>query len=247
MAAGGVLGLAGCTTEPTPSPPEPHVRSSSADATAPVNPEPTHTAAPNAFDRTAHSIDDATSLWVVVNKSRPLKSSFIPATVAVSVPHTNPPLLRKAASAAVVTMFAAARADGVHLASNSTYRSYADQQSVYDGNLNTLGRARADHLSAHPGCSEHQTGLAIDIGPQSGRCSLNTCMGDLPEGKWLAQHAWKYGFLLRYPEDQVSVTGYQYEPWHFRYLGHALATELHKARIPTLEQFFNLPAAPDYT
>jgi len=199
------------------------------------------------FDRAAHSIDDAGSLWVVVNKSRPLKATFTPVTVVVPVPHTNPPLLRTAASSAVVTMFAAARADGVHLASNSSYRSYADQQSVYDGNLNTLGRAKADHLSAHPGCSEHQTGLAIDIGPQSGRCSLKTCMGDLPEGRWLAKHAWKYGFLLRYPEDQVAVTGYQYEPWHFRYLGRSLAAELHQARIPTLEQFFRLPAAPDYS
>lgn len=181
-----------------------------------------------------------------MNKIRPLGSTYVPATVPVPVSHTNPPLLRRAASTAVVAMFAAARRDGIDLASNSTYRSYLDQRSVYDGNLKTLGRAAADRLTAHPGCSEHQTGLAIDIGPESGQCSLEVCMGELPEGRWLATHAWRYGFLLRYPADKVTITGYQYEPWHFRYLGTALATELHRTHIATLEEFFGLPAAPDY-
>ena len=240
LAAAGTLGLAGCsavdTTSAVPAPrasPTPSARvATSAHASA--------------FDRTAESIDAPSSLWVVVNKIRPLAPTYVPATVAVPVPHTNPPLLRAAASAAVVAMFAAARTDGVELASNSTYRSYADQRSVYDGNLTRLGKAGADRLTAHPGCSEHQTGLAIDIGAASGQCSLATCMGDLPEGRWLAANAWRYGFLLRYPADKVAVTGYQYEPWHFRYLGTGLAAELHRRHVQTLEEFFGLPAAPDY-
>lgn len=242
LAASGILGLAGCSATTTGG-----VATPSGEA-APTTGRPGSPATPHSsFDRSARSIDAPSSLWVVVNKVRPLGATYVPSTVTVPVPHTNPPLLRRAAGAAVVAMFAAAKIDGIDLASNSTYRSYEDQRSVYAANLKTLGRATADRLTAHPGCSEHQTGLAIDIGPSSGRCSLDVCMGDLPEGRWLAAHAWRYGFLLRYPADEVTVTGYQYEPWHFRYLGTALATELHRTRIATLEQFFGLPAAPDYT
>lgn len=239
LAGIGVLGLAGCTAMPRPVAP-----SVAATASATTTPSSTPTAA--GFDRTAYSIDEAASPWVVVNKRRPLPADYIPDVAAVPVPYTNPPLLRSATSAAVVALFAAAKADGIHLASNSTYRSYSDQKADYEGNVTRLGLATADHLTAHPGCSEHQTGLAIDIGALSNACAFETCMGDLPEGRWLTAHAWRFGFLLRYPEDKVAVTGYQYEPWHFRYLGQPLATELHRTGVQTLEEFFGLPAAPDY-
>jgi zinc D-Ala-D-Ala carboxypeptidase len=237
LAGVGVLALAGCasTTRPESMAAEPRPVPST------PSPSPTPT-----FDRHTYSIDAAASLWLVVNKRRPLGGTYIPDVVPVPVAHTNAPLLRRMASDAVVALFAAARSDGVQLASNSAYRSYADQKSIYERNVQQLGLQTADHLTAHPGCSEHQTGLAIDIGALSGRCSLDVCMADQPEGKWLAQHAWRYGFLLRYPSDKVAVTGYQYEPWHFRYLGRPLAAELHRTGIRTLEEFFGLPAAPDY-
>lgn len=239
-AAGGVLALAGCSAALPGGVPAP--RSSSPPA--PFHSTPAATT--GGFDRRSRSIDDDASLWVVVNKRRPLEAGYTPDVVPVPVPHTNPPLLTSAASAAVAALFAAARRDGIELASNSTFRSYSDQRSVYDGNLRRLGRAAADRLTAHPGCSEHQTGLAVDIGPLSGRCSLDVCMGETPEGRWLAAHAWEHGFLLRYPSDRTAVTGYQYEPWHFRFLGLPLARELHRTGVATLEEFFGLPAAPDY-
>ncbi|GAA2748568.1 M15 family metallopeptidase [Amnibacterium kyonggiense] len=237
LAGAGLLTLSGCTAS-APG------RSTAGQQAA--EPAPSRTPSPAPFDRTAHSVDAPDSIWLVVNKRRPLGGGYVPAVISVAVAHTNPPLLRREAGAAVVALFAAARRDGIELASNSTYRGYAEQQSIYDRNLRQLGRATADHLTAHPGCSEHQTGLAIDIGAASGRCSLATCMGEMPEGKWLAEHAWRYGFLLRYPSDEVAITGYQYEPWHFRYLGVPLAVELHRTGISTLEEFFHLPAAPDY-
>ncbi len=242
LGAAGVLGLTGCSPRAVATAPSSRRSGSSAPTSSAATPTPSPTAT---FDRAKHSIDDPKSLWIVVNKRRPLPD-YVPDVQAVDVPHTNPPLLRAEAGAAVVALFAAARKDGLALASNSTYRSYDDQKADYDGQLARYGKSVAEHLVAHAGCSEHQTGYAIDIGAASGRCSLDVCMGDQPEGRWLAANAWLYGFLLRYPADRVHVTGYQYEPWHFRYLGTSLAAELHRTGVQTLEEFFGLPAAPDY-
>lgn len=154
------------------------------------------------------------------------------------MPHTWEPSLRAEAASAAEAMFAAAASEaGLSLASNSAYRSYSTQASIYDGN---------DTLTARPGHSEHQTGLAIDIGPESGRCSLSTCFADTPEGQWLAANAWRWGFVLRYPNGKTDVTGYQFEPWHYRYVGNAAAAELRDSGVSTLEEFFELPAAPNY-
>jgi D-alanyl-D-alanine carboxypeptidase len=185
---------------------------------------------------------------VVVNKAHPLnpKSYVPPDLVDVPVPHTNAPQLRKVASDAVVTMFAAAKQDGLDLASNSAYRSYTYQVGIYGDDVNNLGKAAADKLTARPGYSEHQTGLAIDIGAASGRCSLAECFETTPEGEWLAAHAWQYGFVLRYPKGLTSITGYDFEPWHYRYVGKDLAQRMHDSGVKTLEQEFGLGAAPDY-
>ncbi len=192
------------------------------------------------FDRAAHSIDDPASIWVVVNKLRPLNpTDYVPADlVDVPVPHTWDPLLRQEASDAIVAMFdAAANEAGLSLASNSAYRSYSAQQSIYSGD---------DLSTARPGFSEHQTGLTMDIGAESGECSLNACFGETAEGIWLRDNAYRFGFILRYPADKTPVTGYEYEPWHFRYVGVDLATEMRETGFTTLEEFFQLPAAPEY-
>lgn len=192
------------------------------------------------FDRTAHSLDDANSIWVVVNKLRPLNpQDFEPDDlVDVPVPHTWDPLLRQEPSDAIVAMFQAALDEAdLSLASNSAFRSFSAQESIYDGD---------DLLTARPGFSEHQTGLVMDIGAESGECSLAACFGDTAEGIWLRDNAWRFGFILRYPADKTPVTGYEFEPWHYRYVGVPLATEMHETGITTLEEFFGLPAAPEY-
>lgn len=192
------------------------------------------------FDRAAHSLDDPASIWVVVNKLRPLNPQDYEPVDLVEVPveHTNEPLLRREASDAVVAMFQAAFDEaGLELASNSAYRSFSAQENVYDGD---------DLTTARPGFSEHQTGLTIDIGALSGECSLEECFGETPEGIWLRDNAWRFGFILRYPADQTQVTGYSFEPWHFRYVGVDLATEMHEKGVNTLEVFFGLPPAPEY-
>lgn len=217
--------------------------------TATRSPTPTPTPTPT-FDTTAQSIDDPASYWVVVNKLRPLNplNYAAPDLIEVPVAHANPPLLRQAASDAVVAMFAAfaTESGGLQMQSQSAYRSYATQQSVYAGWVASRGQAGADLTSARPGHSEHQTGLAIDVSASPAKCSLDQCFADTPQGQWLAANGWRFGFIVRYPADKTPVTGYEYEPWHMRYVGVELATEMHKTGVTTLEEFFGLPAAPGY-
>lgn len=197
-----------------------------------------------------YSLDDPASLWAVVNKARPLDggSTYVPSDlVAVPVAHTFAPLLRQEASDAVVALFDAAQVEaGLALASNSAYRAYSVQQRVYGAIVAASGQAYADTTSARPGHSEHQTGLSLDIGAASGRCSLDTCFADTAEGQWLAENAWRFGFELRYPQGMEAVTGFNFEPWHYRYLGIDLATTLHESGVTTLEEHFGFAAAPDY-
>jgi D-alanyl-D-alanine carboxypeptidase len=213
-------------------------------------PHPTRTPAPPAaFNKHLHSISSPTSYWVVVNKLRPLNPrSYSPADIIdVPVAHDNPPRMRKTAGAALVTMFAAGKVAGAgSMQIQSAWRPYSVQVSVYNGWVARLGKKQADLQSARPGYSEHQTGLAVDISTLPLKCALAACFGSTPQGKWLAANAWKYGYLLRYPQGKTGVTGYEYEPWHFRYIGKTLAAELHSEHVKTLEEFFGLPAAPDY-
>ncbi|MET0853511.1 MAG: M15 family metallopeptidase [Microterricola sp.] len=210
------------------------------EETRPTPEVPAEPAVVPSFDKSARSIDDPNSIWLVVNKLRPLNpADYAPADlVEVPVAHTWAPLMRAEASEAVVALFQAASAEaGLSLASNSAYRSYSTQVDLYAGD---------DNLTARPGYSEHQTGLTIDIGAASGNCSLRTCFTDTAEGAWLRDNAWRFGYLLRYPADKTAVTGYDFEPWHFRYIGVDLATEMHNTGVTTLEEFFGLPAAPAY-
>ena len=214
-----------------------------------VTPTPTPTPTPTGFDKTARSLTNPSSEWVVVNKLRPLNPiSYAPTDlVTVPVPHDNPAIMRKAAAAALVKMFAAGKAAGAgQMQIQSSYRSYSVQVTVYNGWVAELGIKQADIQSARPGYSEHQTGMAVDISADPLKCALAACFGQTPQGKWLAANAWQFGYLLRYPADKTQITGYEYEPWHFRYIGVSLATEMHNEGIQTLEEFFGLPAAPDY-
>lgn len=200
----------------------------------PAPPAPPAPAVVDTFDMAAHSLDDPASIWVVVNQVRPLNPiDYVPEDlVEVPVEHTWAPELRQEASDAVVAMFAAAAEEAdYYLASNSAYRDYDTQAELYgDGD---------DPTTAPPGHSEHQTGLAMDIGTEGG-CTFE-CMDDSEEGEWLQANAYRFGFILRYPADKVDITGYPHESWHFRYVGVDLATEMHDRGITTLEEFFGVP------
>jgi D-alanyl-D-alanine carboxypeptidase len=238
-----VLALVGCAPDRVPAP------SASPSVTASPTVPPPVDKPKSFFNKKALSIDDPTSIWVVADKLRPLNPvNYVPPDlVETPVPHLNPPTLRKAAADAMVAMFAAAKAEGAGgMQLQSAYRSYAVQVNVYNGYVRSAGQAGADAQSARPGTSEHQTGLAADISALPLKCALAACFGQTPQGIWLAANAYRFGFLLRYPADKVPITGYMYEPWHFRYIGVDLSTEMHNTGFTTLEEFFGLPAAPDY-
>lgn len=198
---------------------------------------------------TALSRDDANSYWVVVNKLRPLTPLDYVAgdLVDVPIPYVHAPKLRAEPANQVVAMFTAFTAStGLQMQAQSAYRSYNTQVGTYAGWVDKLGQEGADLTSARPGHSEHQTGLAIDISALPAACSLDQCFADTPQGQWLAANAWQYGFVLRYPNGFTHITGYEFEPWHYRYVGIELAAEYHDTGATTLEEFFGLPAAATY-
>lgn len=211
-----------------------------------ATPTPTPTPTPT-FPMDQHSIDDPTSPWVVVNKLRPLAPlDYAPADLtAVDIPGGGQ--LRAEAAGHLQELLAAHAAEtGQQLQSLSTYRSYGRQVDVYNGWVSQLGQEAADLTSARPGHSEHQTGWVIDFGAVPNTCALDQCFANTSQGQWLAANAWRFGFVLRYPDGMTPVTGYEFEPWHYRYVGVELATELHDTGVLTLEEFFGLPAAPTY-
>lgn len=196
------------------------------------------------------SIDDAASPWVVVNKQRPLAQlDYVPADlVRLDVPSPRQPELRAIAAHAVSLMFAAFTAEtGLSLQAISAYRSFESQQSVYAGWTRSLGQSAADLTSARPGFSEHQTGFAVDVDAlPATACALQPCWGDTPHAHWIAENAHRFGFVVRYPADKTAITGYEYEPYHLRFVGVDLATSMREAGVTTLEEQFGLPPAPGY-
>lgn len=206
----------------------------------------------DSFDKTRYSLTDPTSIWVIVNKQHPLTpisyapDDLVTPSVTLRVPGQQEMEMRRAAADALEQMFAGAANAGYKLKISTAYRGYNYQKTLYDQYAARDGQAKADTYSARPGYSEHQTGLAVDIRNQVDTCSLNACFGATPEGKWLAANAYRYGFLVRYPADKEAVTGYEYEPWHFRYIGTDLSIEMHKQGVETLEEFFNVSGGTTY-
>lgn len=144
------------------------------------------------------------------------------------------------AKAAFEKMAAAAKAEDIELVAFSGYRSYEYQTSLYDRYVAKDGKDAADRYSARPGHSEHQSGLAFDIG-EKGREDLwlTSAFGETKAGQWLVNNAHKYGFILRYPEGKEEITGFMYESWHFRYLEGDLATKVYESSV-TLEEYLGL-------
>lgn len=207
-------------------------------------PPPTSPTTPD-FDKTKYSTAQAGSLWWVVNKSRPLPNAYIPDDLVV--PNIKLRLAKSAEQMQVSKkiqndlekMFSDSINEGLDLMLASGFRSFAYQKQLYDGYVAKDGQAAADKYSARPGTSEHQTGLALDVGKSDQKCELEVCFGATAEGKWIAANAAKYGFIIRYQRGKEAITTYQYEPWHLRYVGVELAHELDKTG-QSMEEFFSL-------
>ena len=220
----------------------PAAAASTPRTSVPSEPAPAVPGPPPALDRGLRSIDDPNSTWVVVNKLRPLVPiAYAPGDL---VDIGGGMQLRAEAAQAVAALRAEAAAAGLDVAVQSAYRSFEYQQGLFGNATARFGVAGAELRSARPGFSEHQTGLAVDVG--GGGCDIERCFGDTAEGRWVVANAHRTGFIVRYPAGSEPITGYQYEPWHLRYVGPELATEMHEAGVATLEEFFGLPPAPQY-
>ena len=195
-------------------------------------------------------LSDSRRVWVIVDKQRPLVPiDFEPAevTAPANMPRTVDGRLQPAASDALSALVAAAAAEGAgSIGLNSAYRSYASQTRTYNGYVESMGRDQADLQSARPGFSEHQTGLATDVAACDGGCAAIKSFGGATQGAWVAANAWRFGFVVRYEDGYTPITGYEWEPWHLRYIGTDLAQVYHDGGFHTLEDFFGLPAAPTY-
>ena len=224
----------------------PTAQAPAADATtaseSTASPTPSETAAEvvaepaePAFDLTTHSRRDAGSIWVLVDKQRALR----PATYEPDWAIVEGYRVDDRVVAGLERLLAAARADGMDLRIMSAYRSYSHQAALYDDRVAAIGADAAARVTAPPGHSEHQTGLAVDFGrATTGECNVEPCFARTPEGRWLRQHAAEFGFILRYPVGAESITGYDPESWHYRFVGRGLATYMREAGIRTLEEVF---------
>jgi len=189
-------------------------------------------------------ITDPSAIDAMINKTRRLPEDYIPEDlVRVAVPtilsFEEVNHLRKPAADALYVLFAAAEEEeNFILTARSGYRAYKTQVSLFDANVRAHGQDYADKFSAKPGTSEHQSGLAMDITAEVMNYQLDQSFGETPEGRWTAENAHRFGFIIRYPEGKEEITGYAYEPWHLRYVGKALASEIYAGGL-TLEEYYS--------
>jgi len=213
---------------------------------------PTPTEVPEEPFVPATEIDlDPESITVFVNPEYNLPKNYAPKDlVQVNVyfhlkTYDERTYMRKEAAQALEKLFAAAKEAGYELCGVSGYRSYYRQYQIFVNNMLTKGKEHTLKYSAVPGASEHQTGLAMDVSCKSLKYDLSTRFSTTPEGKWLAQNAHLYGYIIRYPDDKADITGYAYEPWHIRYVGKGLAKYLYENDL-TLEEYYNYTPARDF-
>lgn len=181
-------------------------------------------------------------LLAVVNKEpeRQLRADWRPKDlVPIDDEHMMPGRkgeVRIAAMRAYLELSAAAKAEaGLDLGIRSAFRSFETQCFTFNYKVEINGYEHASRYSARPGRSEHQLGTAIDITSASIGWALTQSMGDTPEGRWLAANAYRFGFALSYPQGYESLTGYSYEPWHWRYVGREAAAEQAASGLTLIE------------
>ena len=185
------------------------------------------------FYQTVVTVDNPDDITVLVNKSHALPASYSP-TDLVSIPSFSNLKLRKVAVDDFEKLLANAKLDNVYLVPYSTYRDYEYQDGLYQKYLKTDTQANVDTYSARPGHSEHQTGLAIDIRSSSHWYTLTDA-----DYEWMKKNCYKYGFIIRYPKDNSTITGYKEEPWHLRYIGIEHATKVTELGI-TYDEYYDL-------
>lgn len=171
---------------------------------------------------------------MLVNKHRKLTEKFEPKDlVKIDSKYASDDMkASKVAIEAFKKMASDASKDGLGIVINSSYRSYQDQVDICNSYKDLYGEGYVQKYVAQPGYSEHQTGLAFDIGSTSSKIFAQS-----KEYEWMQENAYKYGFILRFPKKYESITGFRSEPWHYRYVGKKIANYIHSENI-TLEEYY---------
>ena len=210
---------------------------------AEIQPTPSASAEPTPTPTAAIDFSDTSSILVCANKKHALPDGYAPSDLRAPAVYTTTTswTLRDEAATALETMFNAAKEDGIALLLGSAYRSYDYQASLYNGYVANRGKEYADTISSRPGYSDHQTGLAVDISDASQANFLSQSFENTAEGQWLHDNAHLYGWIMRYPKDKQDITGYAYEPWHFRYVRVEYATAIYETDPDeTFEEYFGV-------
>ncbi len=185
------------------------------------------------FYQTIETIENPSAVTVLVNKSHALPSDYVPDDL-VSIPSFPSLKIKDDAVEDFENLLVAAKLDNVYIIPYSTYRSYDYQKNLYNGYLKDDPLEVVDTYSARPGHSEHQTGLALDVRSSTHWSNLTDA-----DYEWMLNNSYKYGFIVRYPKDNSTITGYKEEPWHLRYIGVEHATKVHELEI-TYDEYYDL-------
>ena len=190
------------------------------------------------FYTSVQLVKEPSSLTVLVNKYHYLSSKFTPELVSMEKKYAaySGASMHPEAYQWFTKMVDDAAAQGLWLSCVSAYRSHSYQNTLYTRYVKQNGQKLADTFSARPGYSEHQTGLAVDINT----ASTSAHFENTKQYAWLSENAWKYGFILRYPQDKQHITGFRFEPWHYRYVGQELAKAIYDSGL-TLEEYLMGP------
>ena len=196
------------------------------------------------------NLRDPAHVWFVVNKAMPMEPiDFAPAgwVAPDRVPLGNLAAVHTEIAPTVTAMSEASVAAGAgQIGVQNGYRGYAVQQRIHSQRVSALGKEAGERLAARPGYSEHQSGIAMDVFGCTPRCSSSEQFASTATYAWVVEHAWEFGWIIRYEDGQTPITGYDTEAWHLRYIGPELAAAYHAGGFRTLEEFFGLPAAPRY-
>lgn len=180
-------------------------------------------------------VNNPNDLTVIVNKYNHLEKNFVPNDLVTLFDSKNNAKMVSVAANAYKDFIEASKEAGLTLESTTAYRSYSFQNTLYTNYVSQDGKDKADTYSARPGSSEHQLGLAVDLNDPN---VVGSRLDD-KDFKWVLENSYKYGFIVRYTEAGVPITGYMEEPWHIRYLGIELATKVYESGL-TYEEYYDL-------
>ena len=188
-------------------------------------------------------LTDPSSITVFIDKTHSLPADYVPAELVMPYVYSTSDVIQVNALAAdaLKSMVNTANEQGITLYLTSGYISYETQNEYFSDRAAMVGETEANKVIAKAGFSEHQTGLAFDFSDDASGTATTTAFADTDAGKWLMTHAHEYGFILRYPKDKEAITGYSYQPWHYRYVGTDVANAMYsQAWDLTMEEYYNI-------